>query len=183
MTVDVDEPIQVVSYDPAWPQLFLSEAERLRNHLSVPITAIEHFGSTSVAGMAGKPIVDLLMGVDDMQQAHKVAGEVAGLGYENLGEVLWPGRVYLRRRGPPNFNVVVVAHQGDLWKYFTILRDYLRSQPDEVEAYSNAKWEAINSGASMFLEYSHEKGPFLKTMSERALRWKSMNRDSRSAAS
>ena len=183
MTVDVDEPIQVVSYDPAWPQLFLSEAERLKNRLSAPITATEHFGSTSVVGMAGKPIVDLLIGVDDLEQGYNVAEEIAHLGYENLGEVLVPGRIYLRRRGPPNFNVVVVVHQGDLWKYFITLRDYLRSHPDEVEAYSNAKWEAINSGASMFLEYSHEKGPFLKTMAERALRWKSMNRDSRGAAS
>jgi GrpB-like predicted nucleotidyltransferase (UPF0157 family) len=173
MAAEVDEPIQVVSYDHAWPQLFQSEADRLRNHLSARIAAIEHFGSTSVAGMAGKPIVDLLLGVDDLEQGYKVAEEIAGLGYENLGEVLVPGRIYLRRRGPPNFNVVVVPHEGDLWKYFIIVRDYLRAHPEEVASYSQAKWDTINSGANMFLEYSHGKGPFLRKLTERALRWKS----------
>ena len=148
MTVEVDEPIQVVNYDPAWPWLFKSEADRLRKGLSAEILAIEHFGSTSVSGMAGKPIVDLLVGAADMDQAYRVAEEVAGLGYENLGEVLVPGRIYLRHRGPPNFNVVIVVHQGDLWKYFTTVRDYLRCHPDEVHAYSSAKWDAINAGAS-----------------------------------
>jgi GrpB-like predicted nucleotidyltransferase (UPF0157 family) len=173
MTTEVDEPIEVVSYDPAWPQLFQSEATRLRNCLPSRAMIIEHFGSTSVPALAGKPIVDLLLGVDDMEQGYELAEDIAGLGYENLGEVLVPGRIYLRRRGPPNFNVVIVIHEGDLWRYFTVVRDYLRTHPDEVEAYTQAKWHTINSGARTFLEYSHAKGPFLKELSERAFRWRS----------
>lgn len=172
MTHEVDEPIEVVSYDPAWPLLFADEAGRLRGKLSTEVLAIEHFGSTSVPGMSGKPIVDLLVGAHDMEQAHRVAEEVAGLGYQNLGEVLVPGRVYARRRGPPHFNVVVVAHEGPLWDYFLLVRDYLRTHPGELEAYSSAKREAIASGATTFLTYSHEKGPFLRGMAERAKRWR-----------
>jgi len=168
MTPEVDEPIEVVSFDPAWPRLFDEEAKRLRVGLTDQINCIEHFGSTSVVGMAGKPVVDLLFGVDDMAQAHRVAEKVAELGYENLGEVLFPGRVYLRRRGPPNFNVVVVVQNGVLWNYFVLVRDYLRANPDEVEAYSKAKWETVESGAAMFLSYSYKKAPFLKELAERA---------------
>jgi GrpB-like predicted nucleotidyltransferase (UPF0157 family) len=176
VTIKVDEPIEVVSFDPDWEQRFIEEASRLGSRLAGQVVRIEHFGGTSVAGMAGKPIIDLLIGVEDMEQAYRVAEEVARAGYENLGEVLWPGRVYLRRRGPPHFNAVIVVHDGDLWKYFTTLRDYLRSHPAEVAAYSKAKREAVVTGAVNFLSYSQEKGPFLKGLSERALRWKFANR-------
>ena len=170
--MEVDEPVEVVGYNSAWPRLFEEEAKRLRGHLTEQVNRMEHFGSTSVAGMVGKPIVDLLFGVADMAQAHRVAEQVAELGYENLGEVLIPGRVYLRRRGPPNFNVVIVVEDGLLWRYFLLLRDYLRSHPDEVAAYSKAKRETVESGATMFLSYSYKKDPFLKGLGERAKEWK-----------
>lgn len=172
MSKEIDEPIEVVNYDSAWPRLFDEEAKRLRAGITEQINCIEHFGSTAVAGMAGKPIVDLLFGVDDMAQAHRVAEQVAELGYENLGEALVPGRVYLRHRGSSNFNVVVVVHEGDLWKYFVLVRDYLRAHPAEVKAYSNAKRETVESGATTFLSYSHNKGPFLRDLAMRAKDWK-----------
>jgi len=172
MSSEVDEPIEVVSYDSTWPKLFEEEAKRLLAGITEKINAVEHFGSTSVPGMSGKPVVDLLFGADDMAQAHKVAEQIAKLGYENLGEVLVPGRVYLRRRGSPNFNAVVVVHDGELWKYFVLVRDYLRAHSDEVEAYSAAKRETVDSGATMFLDYSYKKAPFLKALAERAIAWK-----------
>jgi GrpB-like predicted nucleotidyltransferase (UPF0157 family) len=175
MTAEVDEPIEVVSYDPAWPRLFAEEAQRVRSGVATEILAIEHFGSTSVPGMAGKPVVDLLIGARDIEGAHRIAEEATGFGYENLGEVLVPGRVYARRRGPPNFNLVAVAHEGDRWNYFLSVRDYLRAHPDQVEAYSQAKLHAIEEGVSMFLDYSYKKGPFLKDMAERAMRWRLAN--------
>ncbi len=122
--------------------------------------------------MAGKPVVDLLVGARDIDHANRLGEEATSLGYENLGEVLVPGRVYARRRGPPNFNFVAVEHEGDRWNYFLTLRDYLRAHPDEVEAYSQAKLHAIESGVTMFLDYSYKKGPFLKEMAERAVAWR-----------
>ena len=73
MTQELDEPIEVVSYDPEWPRLFNEEAKRLRTCVAAQIDCIEHFGSTSVPGMVGKPIVDLLFGVGDMIEAHELA--------------------------------------------------------------------------------------------------------------
>ncbi len=177
MSVEVDEAIDVVSYNPEWPQLFVEEAKRLQGSITEKVNVVEHFGSTSVPGMSGKPVVDLLFGVDDMEQAHRVAEQIAELGYENLGEVLVPGRVYLRRRGEINFNAVIVVEDGDLWNYFKLVRDYLRAHPDEVAAYSKEKWATIESGASMFLSYSYKKGPFLKALAERAIAWKQSEMD------
>ena len=172
MTDEIDEPIEVVDYNRLWPKLFEREAERLSSGITLKIHCIEHFGSTSVPGMAGKPVVDLLIGVDDMAQAHRVAEQIVGLGYENFGEALVPGRVYLRRRGTVNFNAVVVVYLGDRWNYFISVRDYLRAHPEEVNGYSRAKKAAVEAGETMFLSYSYKKGPFLKELAERAGAWK-----------
>ena len=50
MNTDVDEPIELVSYDPAWPKIFTDEAARLATGLSEKVTSIEHVGSTASAG-------------------------------------------------------------------------------------------------------------------------------------
>jgi len=73
---------------------------------------------------------------------------------------------------------VVVVQNGDLWKYFLMVRDYLRANPDEVEAYSKAKRETVESGAATFLRYSYRKAPLVKGLAERAKHWNlaSMNK-------
>jgi GrpB-like predicted nucleotidyltransferase (UPF0157 family) len=57
--------IQVVDYDPPWPGLFRREADRIRTVLGGRVVQLEHIGSTSVPGLAAKPIIDILLVVPD----------------------------------------------------------------------------------------------------------------------
>ena len=57
--------IQVVDYDPEWPRLFQREAHRLKEVLGERVLQLEHIGSTSVPGLAAKPIIDILLVVPD----------------------------------------------------------------------------------------------------------------------
>src|SRR5262245_37207617 len=112
---DVDEPIVVVEYDDQWPVLFHSERNRVLGVLGEAATSIEHFGSTAVPGMAGKPVVDLLVGVRSLEIALKYIPRLEGLGYENFGEIFVPGRIYLRHRGPSYFNIAITVEGGPFW--------------------------------------------------------------------
>ena len=86
--------ILVVDYDPAWPQQF----QRLQAELSeqllargVPFVAIEHVGSTSVPGLAAKPVIDC----DIVVHAQEVVGAsraLSDLGFAPLGELGIPQR-------------------------------------------------------------------------------------------
>jgi len=58
--------VRVVPYDPAWPRQFLEEAERLRAVFGRELVDIHHIGSTSVPGLAAKPIIDILPVVRDI---------------------------------------------------------------------------------------------------------------------
>jgi hypothetical protein len=59
---EVDEPIVIKEYDAAWPRVFADERARVLDELGHAVANIEHFGSTAVLGMMGKPVVDLLRG-------------------------------------------------------------------------------------------------------------------------
>ena len=167
----IDEPIDIVDYDPAWPALFAEERQRLRACLGGRIGRIEHFGSTAVPAMAGKPVVDLLVGVSKLPVPAPWIESLQAMGYENFGEVFIPGRWYLRNRGPPHFNIAVTVEGGEFWRTQLLVRDYLRAHPHEAAAYSEAKRAIYAAGARMFSTYSQAKGPFLAALKERAEKW------------
>jgi GrpB-like predicted nucleotidyltransferase (UPF0157 family) len=169
--MEVDEPIVIAEYDAAWPALFIAERDRVQAALGSVVTGIEHFGSTAVPGMAGKPIVDLLVGVRNLGIASQRISALEALGYENFGELFLPGRLYLRRRGPPNFNVAITVDGGTFWSAQIIIRDYLRAHPHEAGLYSASKRSAYANGSRMFSTYSQAKGPFLEALMARARQW------------
>lgn len=169
---DVDEVITISEYDPQWPELFATERASVTNALANVATRVEHFGSTAIPGMAGKPIVDLLVGVPDLDSAADVVdAALGGLGYENFGEIFIPGRLYLRKRGPPHFNIAITQDGGDFWNAQIIVRNYLRHHPDEAARYSAMKRSSYASGAHLFSSYSQSKGPFLEALKDRAEKW------------
>jgi GrpB-like predicted nucleotidyltransferase (UPF0157 family) len=171
VNTEVDEPIVLAEYDPDWPGLFVAERGRIEAALGEIATRIEHFGSTAVPGMAGKPIVDVMVGVRDLGSAADRISALEALGYENFGEIFIPGRVYLRRRGPPHFNIAMTVEGGPFWNTQIMIRDYLRKHPPEVAAYCESKRSAYAQGCRMFSTYSQAKGPHLTALLERARQW------------
>src|ERR1044072_7288412 len=92
----VDEPISIAPYDREWPARFVTEAARLRGGLDPGVSGIEAIGSTPGAGLAAKPIVDVMVGVDDLETTADLATRLAVLGYQDCGG--GEGRRYFRRR-------------------------------------------------------------------------------------
>ena len=76
----VNSNIAIVDYDPVWPVLFEEEARRIRAALGDRVLRIEHVGSTSVPGLAAKPIIDIVLVVADTAKegAYVPALEAAG---------------------------------------------------------------------------------------------------------
>src|SRR5262245_65803370 len=76
----LNSTIAVVDYDPVWPVLFEEEARRIRAALGDRVLRIEHVGSTSVPGLAAKPIIDIVLVVADTanEGAYVSALEPAG---------------------------------------------------------------------------------------------------------
>ena len=154
---ELDEPIQLVEYDEAWPALSEREALRIQSALGLPHAAIEHIGSTAVPGLIAKPIVDLMLGTDALPPSPATVTKLQTLGYEPLGEAGVPGRYYFRLRGPVSINLHLVLHSGEHWKANIAFREYLRSDADARAGYTAAKRAAFASGARSLLAYSDAK--------------------------
>lgn len=168
---DVDEPITVEPYNPQWAEQFHAEKRFLRIAFGDLIIDVQHIGSTAVPGLAAKPIVDILVGLQVLRVDQQHISALETMGYQYLGEAGIPGRVYFRKRSPQAFNVHVVQWTNDLWHNNLLLRDYLRSHPDEAHCYGKHKQELASQGVSTLLAYSEKKGPLISELLQRAQIW------------
>jgi GrpB-like predicted nucleotidyltransferase (UPF0157 family) len=74
-------PIQILPYDPDWPDRFEREATRLRNALADVVVRIEHVGSTSVPGLAAKDVIDIQLSVQSFEPETAYRAPLERLGY------------------------------------------------------------------------------------------------------
>jgi GrpB-like predicted nucleotidyltransferase (UPF0157 family) len=160
----------VQPYDPAWPKQFETDAKILKAIFGDDTVAIEHIGSTSVPGMDGKPTIDILILVDYLAVADKHVGAMKSAGYEHLVGYVSPDSVLFRQMKDnvllSNVHVFQKAHPH-VHEMLT-LRDYLRSHPDEVKAYSNLKKELFEKYPDDYAAYRKLKDEYMKALKERA---------------
>jgi GrpB-like predicted nucleotidyltransferase (UPF0157 family) len=168
---DLAPAVQAVRpYDPTWPDLFAGERERLRATLGEEVRAVEHIGSTSIPGMAGKGILDLLVAVREIPAATAL---LAAAGYEDYGvspcdhEALW-----LWSTSPASHAFIVHLCAADSPWIQTALnfRDYMRAHPEECMSYEELK-HRLRAEQRNLLEYSIVKLKLFYELSERADAW------------
>ncbi|WP_339271013.1 GrpB family protein [Paenibacillus sp. FSL W8-0187] len=167
----IDEDIHLESYDKQWADRFCDEHQTLIREIGAYTSAIEHFGSTSVPGMTAKPIIDILVGVENALHTNEIIPKLTAMGYEDLGEAGIPGRLYLRKRGKHAYNVHIVLYRGDIWNHNIIIREYLRAHAVEAERYSEIKQRIVLQGTRTLLRYSDEKNAFVEQLLARAKVW------------
>jgi GrpB-like predicted nucleotidyltransferase (UPF0157 family) len=133
-------PIVVVDYDPQWPVAFATIRATLQKTLAdVPVIGIEHVGSTSVPGLAAKPIIDIDVIVDRSHVADAIAA-LESVGYRSLGEMGIPDRHAFKT--PPDSirqNTYVIVDGCLSLRNHLGLRDVLRADPELRDEYSTVK--------------------------------------------
>lgn len=134
------EPIVIVAYDPSWPTLFEALRAPIAAALGEVALAIEHVGSTAVPGLAAKPIVDLDVVVASASDLPPVIERLAALGYRHEGDLGIPGReAFKPPAGSPPHHLYVCPADGPALHQHLLLRDALRTHPEERAAYQAVK--------------------------------------------
>ena len=134
--------VRVVPYDAAWPELFAEESARIAAAVrarGAPPLALEHVGSTSVPGLAAKPILDILGGHRAEVPAAAYVAALADAGYVHRGDRGLPGREFFRRGEPRSHHVHLTAIGGAHWREYLAFRDALRADPALLAAYAALK--------------------------------------------
>jgi GrpB-like predicted nucleotidyltransferase (UPF0157 family) len=135
------QPVEVVDYDQQWPQRYAEERDRIASVIGDAAVAIEHVGGTAVPGLPAKPVIDLMVGVADIERAGPAVAGLINLGYEYIPEfeTQLPDRRYFRRGTPESHHVHMVPVSSDYWSDHLLFRDYLRTHPQAAEEYGKLK--------------------------------------------
>ncbi len=136
-----DAPITLVDYDPAWPALFERDATRIRAALGETVVRLEHTGSTSVPGLAAKPIIDMTLIVPSSADEAGYVPQLEAAGYVlRIREPGWHEHRLLK--GPDtDVNVHVFSVGSIELERMVGFRDWLRTHPDDRELYERTKRE------------------------------------------
>ena len=165
--------VEVVAYQPVWRAQFEEEAAVLRALLGPQIVSVHHIGSTSVPGLAAKPIIDVLVQVRDIEAVDGLDAQMRAAGYLPRGENGIPGRRYFRRetagRHTHHVHVYQVGHPRV--RDHLAFRDYLAAHPAQAAAYGALKQELAARYPRDIDAYQAGKGAFILMLVERALAW------------
>lgn len=136
-----DAPIEIVSYDAAWPLLFHAEADLLRSVLAPWLAGpIEHIGSTAVTGLAAKPIVDIMAAVRTLDDSRPAIAAVEPLGYCYAPYQV--DREHWFCKPSPAFrthHLHLVPIGSEHWARLLVFRNYLREHHDVAAEYEALK--------------------------------------------
>jgi GrpB-like predicted nucleotidyltransferase (UPF0157 family) len=166
------QPIEVVAYDPRWPLQYQQERDRIAAALGENAVAIEHVGGTAVPGLPAKPVIDIMVGVPDIERAGQAVAGLINLGYQYVPELesQLPERRYFRRGTPETHHVHMVAVSSDFWEEHLLFRDYLRTHPQAAEEYGKLKRGLASRFRFDRDAYRAGKLPFIDTVVDAARR-------------
>jgi GrpB-like predicted nucleotidyltransferase (UPF0157 family) len=136
----VPKPVIIAPYDPNWPNIFSQIRAELASALESVALDIVHIGSTSVTGLAAKPIIDVDVVIPTGADLPVVISKLSNAGYTYEGEKGIKGRYAFAQPNslPPHHLYVCEAHNPELRRHIAF-RDYLRANPDAVDAYATLK--------------------------------------------
>jgi len=170
------DEIIIVPYDERWQELFAQEIAAI-NAVAPPglIVRCEHFGSTSVPGLAAKPIIDILLGVASLADAKsRLIPALEPLGYSYWRDDPDPARLYAVKGLPPNsprtHHLHIVEPDSPMWQQL-LFRDYLRLHDDEATRYAALKRDLAVRFHADREAYTGGKSTYIAAVMEKARRF------------
>jgi GrpB-like predicted nucleotidyltransferase (UPF0157 family) len=160
--------VRLAPATPRWAALYAEEARRLHAALARFAPAVEHCGSTSVPGLAAKPILDILVGVPDRVDVSGFAEALAPLDYGHAPHAGVPGHEVFGRGAPRTHLLHVVALRGPAWGRMLGFRNALRASPALAAEYGELKQALAARYPSDRPAYTDAKATFIARVLDEA---------------
>lgn len=163
------DEIKLEEYTPEWGEEYTRVKKEILNNLNIEGNRIQHIGSTAIKGIVAKPIIDILMGVDELDSVDEVF--ISGLkasGFLRL-KVNRPGEIVFARFTDDTYTVKthfihLTEYKKDLWNNLIFFRDYLISNEDARKEYLEIKMDYLKKSSSGINEYTIHKEAFVKSI-------------------
>ncbi len=162
--------VQLVPYDPSWPQQFRAAEERLRGILKDQVLAVDHIGSTAVPGMSAKPLVDIDVTLTDSGAIARAGLALVNAGFEARGnrydDDMW---AFLSTPSSPALRVYLCAPGNQTHRQRLLFRDFLRRHSDTAAEYARLKYRLALEFPYDGDRYTAEKSGFVRRVTEAAM--------------
>ena len=166
MAEETSLPIRILDYDPAWPERFAREADRIRAALGAQTILLEHAGSTSVPGLGAKPVLDILLVVADSIEEPAYAPPLEAAGYRlTLREPHWHQH---RMFEGAAVNLHVFSSGCPEVERMLVFRDWLRAQAADRELYFRTKRALAEQAWASVQDYANAKTEVVEAILTRA---------------
>jgi len=161
-------PIEIRDYHPAWPALYLREAERIRGVLGDRVVRLEHVGSTSVPGMPAKPVIDIVLEVLDSSDEPLYLPEMEEAGYVlRIREPDWfEHRLF--KGSNRNVNLHVFSADCTETGRMVLFRDWLQSNDADRDLYTRTKRALASRNWKYLQQYPDAKTTVVTDIMSRA---------------
>ncbi|MDK1328598.1 GrpB family protein [Arthrobacter sp. zg-Y1143] len=157
--------LELHDYDDGWPAVYLTHRHRIEATLALISVDIEHIGSTSVPGLAAKPIIDIVVGVEDITAEEDYLEPLLAAGYDL--RVREPGHRLVRT---PDRDVHVHLYERDdpAVEEYLLLRDHLRADAEDRALYEATKRKLLNRRWDDMNDYADAKTDVISAIKARA---------------
>jgi len=170
--------VEVVPHNSEWQNLFQTEAKAIAKILKPNSVEIYHIGSTSIPSIYAKPIIDILVAVEDIDRVDSQNRSMENLGYRAKGEFGISGRRFFRKdnsEGKRTHHVHIFATNSVQISRHLAFRDYLTAHPLLAQQYSDLKCELAQKYPHDINSYMDGKDGFIKDIDRQAAKWDRTN--------
>jgi GrpB-like predicted nucleotidyltransferase (UPF0157 family) len=162
-------PVELAEYDPDWPRRFDRLAIDIRRALGARVRLLEHAGSTSVPGLAAKPVIDIVLAVADSADEGSYVPALEAIGYVlRIREPEWFEHRVLRHTDPAVNLHVFTEGASEISKMLSF-RDWLRTNEDDRLLYERTKRELAAREWKYIQHYADAKTEVVEAIFARAL--------------
>jgi GrpB-like predicted nucleotidyltransferase (UPF0157 family) len=168
------DEVRLVDYTAEWNEEFIRVKKEIMENTNLDGNRIEHIGSTAIQGMSAKPILDILIGVDDLQNFdEKIISGLKDVGFLRL-RVERPGEIVFAKFTDKTYEekthfVHLVEFNKELWNNLIFFRDYLNSNETTKEQYLGIKMEYLKKSSTGINEYTDYKEEFVKNIFNKSI--------------
>lgn len=164
----------ISEYDPNWVSKFESVKKLISEIFGSKALQIEHVGSTSIPGMKAKPLIDVLIIVNDVKDLSKETLKMVGIGYEWGENYIAPDTLLFFKTGPDGEkleNIHVCQVDAPKTRQFIVMRDFFRTFSEKAKQYADLKESNFQKHPDDYPAYRAAKAPFLTQMEKEAYEW------------
>ena len=157
--------LTIVPYDPIWPDQFQGHRDAISTALGQLAVRVEHIGSTSVPGLGAKPIIDVLLTVDDITAEEDYLPPLLAAGYQL--RVREPGHRMVRTPSRDTHVHILQDNASEAHDYL-VLRDWLRHHEADRVLYEKVKRSLVDQEWADMNAYAEAKTDVIQAIKVRA---------------